>query len=258
MSEEYEVDGLTRRRFFALSGAVGAGTLLAGAGPPGQGWAQSPPAGCGLEKDTDTLWQIAQRCVATPSTCLMTTANYALVDGNPQNTHNYLLVPTKRRQGIECSLIWQPQEWNYWQSAWQHATTAGPTRVQYPAIGLGVNSVHGRRFNQLHIHMAGILPQVQKDLKDNEKKITKDPSKWKDAIVKVGAYNYRVLHLDSLSQNLFALAKNNLVPKAMGDQTMLVTKRDAGGFYILDSQHDNIPGGLTGGTKTCDFLLAYS
>lgn len=38
---------------------------------------------------------------------------------------------------------------------------------------------------------------------------------------------------------------------------MLVMKRDAGGFYVLDSQHDNIQGGLTGGTATCDNLLDY-
>jgi hypothetical protein len=38
---------------------------------------------------------------------------------------------------------------------------------------------------------------------------------------------------------------------------MLVTKRDAGGFYVLDSQHDNVHGGLTGGTASCDDLLVY-
>jgi CDP-diacylglycerol pyrophosphatase len=255
MSEQYEVDRLTRRRFLALSGAVGAGAVLAGAGPVGEGWAQPLPPGCGNEMDTDPLWVKVKGC---PATCLTTAADFVVVNGDPANTHNYLLLPKKRRQGIECSLIWQTQEWNYWRSAWQEATKAGsPSRVQYPAIGLGVNSVNKRKFKQLHIHMAGIQSQVQKDLKANEGSITKDPKNWKDTRVKVMAYNYRVLHVDDLNQNLFALAESNVARTNMGEQTMLVTKRDAGGFYVLDSQMQNVPGGFSGGTGTCDHLLVY-
>lgn len=68
---------------------------------------------------------------------------------------------------------------------------------EVPAVGLGVNSMTARHLDQLHIHMAGIQPQVQADLKKNEKSITRDPTKWKQSIVQVGAYKYRVLHLDN-------------------------------------------------------------
>ncbi|GAA3097307.1 hypothetical protein GCM10010464_71010 [Pseudonocardia yunnanensis] len=252
MSED-EAERLTRRRFIALSGAAGAGALLAG-GPAENAWAQSLLADCGGLNDTDYLWVSAKECAAGTKKCLFTAKDYALVKGartTGPTTNNNLLVPTARRQGIECPLIWQPQEWNYWKSAWEHALS-GPTKVvNHANIGLGINSVAARQQKQLHIHIAGMQPVVQAELKKADASITTDPTKWDASRVTIQGVKYRVLRRNDLNANLFKLAVDNVAKNNMSEQTMLVTNRDAGGFYILNSQR----GGNLMGTDACDPLL---
>jgi CDP-diacylglycerol pyrophosphatase len=266
---------LSRRQFVGYSGTVGAAALAGVRLAPGH----CPPKGgqadlCGSTSDTGPrfyLWERAMACTKAPaqSDCLVTTSNFVVLPGDPQNSHDFLLVPTKRIKGIECPKLWTTyKDINYWDYAWSEATRhGGKGQVTYVVmgvnyIGLGVNSAGARRQDQLHIHMAGFRPGQSKAINALAAKITKKPSDWPHSVIEVGGYLYRALHVPDLSQNAFVLLYDNVVKplKAdMGNQTLLVTNSDKGGFCILNSEgalkDPAYPG--RGGTSTCDFLLVY-
>lgn len=211
-------NGMPRRQFVALSGALGAGALLAGAAggasaaacpPPGSGGTpgcpcptEPPPPGgpspcppaqmqplCGSPADTDPLWQDVQYCtqgIVPPSghkaDCLKTAPNYVVLHGEPVSTHNYLTVPACRITGIECPFLLNPNVANYWHEAWENARRGGDVPVQYRYIGLGINSQSARRLNQLHIHMAGVRDSTQLRLQalDAAGRVATHPSQWRD------------------------------------------------------------------------------
>ncbi len=289
--------GLPRRQFVRLSGAAGTAALLAGTGAgkdpaaatrspwcgPGPGGAAPcpPPSAsalCGNPKDTGGrfyLWDEVQVAEGTkpsppPDTSLLTTANYVILRGAPGADHDFLLVPSCRISGIECPFIWGSTAYKgYWYDAWEQAQPGGAAPVKYPSIGLGINSVHERQQDQLHIHMAGILSRVQHQLNtlENDHKITSDRKKWPAQIVPVegldekgkpATRHYRavIFSTSELKENLFR-ALGEYVPAAAknkADQMLVVTPRSGGGFYVLNSD----PGLTGGGTGTADFLLVYA
>jgi CDP-diacylglycerol pyrophosphatase len=280
VSADQEADYLRRRQFVRLAGVAGAAAVVAGVVPAatdGAAAACGQADLCGNASDTSPeLWRTAKSCgkayrsgMPMPPECHGTTATYVVLKGRPSTDHNFLLVPTRRVKGIECPYIWSASAPNYWLHAWGQAQPGGAGPVKYPAgIGLGINSAQARQQDQLHIHMAGILSDVQGQL-GAAKNITADPKKWADSIVSVkgiegGKTNhryYRALHAATLDHNLFALLRDNVpaAKKDMSTQTIIVTKRSAGGFYVLNSDP-----GLTGpvhgqgGTGTCDYLLVYT
>ncbi|GGZ47706.1 CDP-diacylglycerol diphosphatase [Streptomyces subrutilus] len=301
-------NGMPRRHFVALSGALGAGALLAGAEgsasaatgpvsvpvdpsccpcpadppPPGAGQSPCPPAQlqplCGRPTDNDPLWQDVQYCtrgIVPPSglkpNCLKTTSNYVVLHGKPETQHNYLLVPSCRITGIECPFLVTSGVANYWHEAWENARSGGDVPVQYPNIGLGINSVSARQLNQLHIHMAGVRESTQRRLQDLEAsgRVAPQPSQWGDPQYQAavtgtqgsGDRTYRVLRLNGLTQNLFALLDRYVVRRFgldMAGQTLIVVPKVTsagftGVFYVLNSDAS-----LHDGTVTCDRLLVYS
>lgn len=304
MNDHKDSNEVSRRQFVALSGTVGAAALLAGAGaagsaaaavgpvrdepltgscptPPPGGASPCPPAQlqslCGSPTDNDPLWNDVRYCTQgtipplpqRPPDCLRTTANYVVLHGRPENTHNYLLVPSCRITGIECPFISTSGAQNYWNDAWDNARSGGNVPVQYPNIGLGINSQKARRFNQLHIHMAGVRPSTQARLQDLEKmgRMATQPSQWADPTNRAaisgstGDRTYRILKLPNLGQNLFTLLSQNVVTPTpgltMAGQTLIVVPKMtaagfAGTFYVLNSDTS-----FHGGTSTCDYLLEY-
>ncbi|WP_420082084.1 CDP-diacylglycerol diphosphatase [Streptomyces sp. JL4002] len=301
-----KANDMPRRQFVALSGALGAGALLTGAGgrasaatgagpgaaaccpcptdpnPPGGGQSPCPPNHmqglCGSPADTDPLWQDVQYCtqgIVPPSgqrpNCLKTTQNYVVLHGRPQNQHNYLLVPSCRITGIECPFLVTSGVANYWHEAWENARSGGDVPVQYPYIGLGVNSQTARRLNQLHIHMAGIRDSTQARLQALEAsgRVAPQPAVWGDAQYQApvtgtqgsGDRTYRILRLDSLTENLFELLYVHVVRRFsldMAGQTLIVVPKapqtgPTRTFYVLNSDSS-----LHDGTNTCDHLLVYT
>ena len=138
----------------------------------------------------------------------------------------------------------------------------------YPNIGLGINSQHARKFNQMHIHMAGVRDSTQNRLQELEStsRIATDPRDWPqyaEPITGAGGqdHTYRVLRLTSLRPNLFELLDQNVVRPlglAMAQQTLIVVPKKTtagyvGTFYILNSDKKS----LHDGTETCDHLLVY-
>jgi CDP-diacylglycerol pyrophosphatase len=280
MSDEQAENELRRRRFVKLSGAVGAAAILT-AGCSGYGASlaeanQVDPCGSTDDKGKrDELWIKAQECekdrkMGNPPSngCMGTTSSYVVLNGASHPVkHNFLLVPTRRVKGIECPYIWSTNAPNYWKDAWDQAKKGGAGWVNYkPGTALGVNSANVRMQDQLHIHMAGLLSGVPRQL--DQLTITGKPNDWANSVVSVKGLDmgkpdsryYRALHVANLDQNLFALLRDN-VPDAkanMLDQMMFVTSRSAGGFYILNSDpHLTGPVHGEGGTGTCDSLLVY-
>jgi CDP-diacylglycerol pyrophosphatase len=279
VSADQEPDYLRRRQFVKFAGVAGAATVVAGVVPAATDSAAAACGQadlCGNPNDTSPeLWRTAKSCGQAhrsgkpiPPECHGTTDTYVVLRGGPSD-HNFLLVPTRRVKGIECPYIWSASAPNYWLHAWEQAQPGGAGPVKYKAgIGLGINSAQARQQDQLHIHMAGILSDVQGQL-GAAKNITADPKKWADSIVSVKGFEggkanhryYRVLHAATLDHNLFALLRDNVpaAKKDMSKQTIIVTKRAAGGFYVLNSDP-----GLTGpvhgqgGTGTCDYLLVFA
>ncbi|MFB6514293.1 CDP-diacylglycerol diphosphatase [Streptomyces virginiae] len=249
--------------------------------PPGGGQSPCPPPQmqnlCGSPADTDPLWQDVQYCtqgIVPPSgqrpVCLKTTPNYVVLHGKPESPHNYLLLPSCRIRGIECPFLVSPNAANYWHEAWETGRSGGDVPVQYANIGLGINSVSARRLHQMHIHMAGVLPSTQRRLQDLEAagRVAPQPSQWRapqyQALITSadgsGDRTYRILRLDALTQNLFALLNQNVVRPLgldMAGQTLIVVPRMTAtgfdrSFYILNSDSS-----LPSGTNTCDRLLVY-
>ncbi|ANP56334.1 CDP-diacylglycerol diphosphatase [Streptomyces griseochromogenes] len=224
------------------------------------------------------MWNDVQYCThgKTPPSpqpkpdCLKTAPNYVVLHGKPENTHDYLLSPSCRITGIECPFLETSEAANYWNDAWENARRGGGVPVVYPNIGLGMNSQAARRFNQMHIHMAGIRESTQKRLQglETEGRVAAQPSQWNEPHYQVaisgpqgqGDRTYRALMLPSLGQNLFALLDRYVVAPSgleMAKQTLIVVPKMtaagfAGTFYVLNSDES-----LHDGTNTCDYLLVY-
>lgn len=306
MNDQQNANDVPRRQFVALSSAIGAAALLTGAAamggtataanggsagptpdtcpttpPPPGGASPCPPAQlqglCGRPTDNDALWHDVQYCtngtVPPPPQpkpdCLKMTPNYVVLHGKPETTHNYLLLPTCRITGIECPFLETSGVANYWHEAWENARSGGSVPVQYPNIGLGINSQGARRFDQLHIHMAGVRASTQRRLQELETqgRMATSPSQWaatgNQAAVtgSAGDRVYRILRLPNLRDNLFNLLYTNVVRPnslSMANQTLIVVPKItatgfANAFYVLNSDasvHD--------GTSTCDYLLVYN
>src|SRR5271165_1536059 len=116
--------GLPRRQFVRLSGVAGTAAILAGtrAGKNPAAATHSPPCGnqppgtgdcpppkdymmCGDPTDTGSrleLWAEVQLCEQKNPHCtsLLTTPNWVILHGDPENDHDFLLVPSCRITGI--------------------------------------------------------------------------------------------------------------------------------------------------------------
>ncbi|MGW2208723.1 CDP-diacylglycerol diphosphatase [Streptomyces sp. NPDC001781] len=306
MNDQQNANEVPRRKFVALSSAIGAATVLTGAAamsggtaaaasgveagptpdscpttPPPGGSSSCPPTSlqgiCGRPTDNDPLWNDVQYCTSgivppppqPKPDCLKMTSDYVVLRGKPETTHNYLLSPACRVTGIECPFLVTSGPPNYWNEAWQNARSGGDVPVQYPNIGLGINSQGARRFDQMHIHMAGVRASTQRRLQDLESqgRMATSPAQWANPANQApitgstGDRVYRILRLPNLRDNLFNLLYTNVVRPnslSMADQTIIVVPKMtatgfAGAFYVLNSDtsiHD--------GTSTCDYLLVYS
>ncbi|MEU8273434.1 CDP-diacylglycerol diphosphatase [Microbispora bryophytorum] len=283
-----EASELTRRRFIHFSGLAGT-SVLAGAGvlagaqhalaEPSSPLAKGPdPKECGKTTDSDSLWQRSQKCHSNNS-CLQNHPDYVVMGGakSKKKYANYILVPTERISGIECSWICGSSAPNYWRAADFYATKP-PTVVPAP-VALGINSKQARDFNQLHIHMARARWESWNDLAAQDNLAARTVANWADSRVSVRGFSeklgiiphtYRVLIWPGFNHNnLFAMLRTMLV-RALGHggttakaqaimqyQTLIVIPRPAGGYYIVNSdkavRDPNNPKLV--GTDTCDPLL---
>ncbi|MFJ9968612.1 CDP-diacylglycerol diphosphatase [Streptomyces avermitilis] len=218
----------------------------------------APP--CGELKDGDQyfLWTEVKKFVPCDG------HRSVVARGSAGSDKHYLLVPTDRVTGIECECI--QGGYDYWQEARRLIPFLfrPPSPVNPEQIGLGINSLHNRQQEQLHIHIAQFLPAAQLTLRNNESNIPYNAwNEWTNgkAVVPIITKEdstkyrqYRVIRTDQNTSNLnlFAALKQ-YVNHNMADQTLILIPRVGGGWYVLNSEPD-----LGGGTGTCDHLLLYT
>jgi CDP-diacylglycerol pyrophosphatase len=220
---------------------------------------------CGAITDTDSLWQLVQKCENGTATCTAMDTSHG--KKHPQwiltkehQAHNYTLIAGQRTTGIECSTISQSNAPDYWAFALQEARQYLPQKLN--TLGMAINSQSARHYDQLHIHLSCIESNVQSALTKDDKNIPRNPQKWKTHILALGspAHQYRVLQLQTLTynhQNLFMLLQNMVGAAAMPDQTLIVAARPqamGGGYYILNSANPD-PGLQKQGTGLGESLL---
>ncbi|WP_328709540.1 CDP-diacylglycerol diphosphatase [Microbispora hainanensis] len=198
MHENDEASELTRRRFIQFSSMAGA-TILTGASIlAGAGHALSAPSptcgpdpdenDCGNPHSKEPLWTKSQDCFKK-GTCLQNHPDFVVMKGNPSKKKyvNYLLIPTKRINGIECPWICCSAAPNYWSAA-DYCATQQPTEVPAP-VGLGINSRPARQLDQLHIHMARARPESYNDLVAQDKLAARTVENWADTRVSITGYS---------------------------------------------------------------------
>jgi len=125
--------------------------------------------------DRQALWQVVQACVAdfklttTPFPCLAVNLFGGEESGDvvlrPPLTHDMILSPTRRVVGIEDPFLRSPDAPNYFDAAWRARsllTDAAGRPPNRDAVALVVNSAIVRTQDQLHIHVACLLPAVQR------------------------------------------------------------------------------------------------
>jgi CDP-diacylglycerol pyrophosphatase len=87
---------------------------------------------------------------------------YAVLKDRCGPTH-YLVIPTRRRVGVESPELMRADEPNYFALAWARRTlsmAAAPDPADAD-VGLAINSRYGRSQAQLHIHIDRLAPEVR-------------------------------------------------------------------------------------------------
>jgi CDP-diacylglycerol pyrophosphatase len=148
--------------------------------------------------------------------------------------------------GIEDKQIFAPPVADFWNYAWQQAQFL----EKKPAadIGLAINSVRGRTQNQLHIHIACVLPAVARTLADNTGRIGSSPATPIKLVLPPAGHSYRVIKVSAgLSGGDSPFNLVAAMPGAgddMGAQSIAVIgSTTPGTYYVLDTSGQDASAG---------------
>jgi CDP-diacylglycerol pyrophosphatase len=228
------------------SGLMGVGVPAAGTSP----WTAhadpepnfDPPHDCGHYDDPITprleLWKdIKGATPLNPRPFIFVKESWGLKDGNrPNETYkwNLLAIPRARVTGVECADTWGPKAFNLWKPAWDEAVSRFKG-VDTMHLMLGINSLPGRRQDQLHIHLTGLQSQARKEL-DATKGIPTDLSKWNTSIFPLVGKAFRIVRVNDLNANVFKLVHDNITQNDAFEQSIAVVAAPGNGFYIINTQ----------------------
>ncbi len=226
--------------------------LLAWGGHIGQAAAQpagtpasaaAPVAACDVAPPPNSLWSLAQCCAASlasdPGCRRYDAADKYIIlkDNSPRKPAAYLIIPTLRVTGIDDPQIFAPPVVDFWQYGWQQAQVF----IKQPAAntGLAINSVRGRTQNQLHIHIACVLPAVAHTLLSHAGEIGPDPLHPLALALAPAGHLYRVITATALAGAASPFWLVAAMPDAaarMGNQSIAVVgSTTPGRFYVLDT-----------------------
>jgi CDP-diacylglycerol pyrophosphatase len=189
-----------------------------------------------LVPNPNALWQIvSEKCVpearsgAGNNACAKVDLSEGYVifkdrDGIGQ----YLLIPTKRIEGIESPDLVEIDAHNYWRDAWEargYVEQAIRSKLKREDIGLAINSASGRSQNQLHIHIDCMRPDVAAALAAQRTAIGEH---WAELPVALSQHRYHALLItDGTLQETdpFQVLYRELRSRgeSMADQTLLLT-----------------------------------
>lgn len=139
--------------------------------------------------------------------------------------------------GIEDKHIFSPPVLDFWEYGWRQAKLF----VKKPAedIGLAINSQRARSQNQLHIHIACVLPAVARTLASHAAAIGPNPAAAVQLTMAPANHVYRVIKVDKLAGADSPFTLVAAVPDAavqMADQSIAVIGSAAPNVYfVLDT-----------------------
>ena len=242
---------MLRRPVLALAGAL---YLIVPLGP-GPARAQALPdtapaapgkAGpaCVVAPRPNSLWSLAQCCsrdLASDPGCRYYSADHDFIilkDHSPKKPAAYLIIPTMKVTGIEDPQIFRSPVVDFWQYGWREAQRL----VARPSVdtALAINSAVGRTQNQLHIHIACVLPEVADALAGNAAKIGSDPTAPLGLRLGPFDHHYRVIATTGLAggDSPFSLAA--AMPDAAPDMARVsiavVGSATLGAYYVLETR----------------------
>ncbi len=252
---------LLRAGLAALAITLGCTPLLPLAGqsaaaqqPPAVSQSTAPESGaptCVVAPGPNSLWSLAQCCsrnLQSNRGCRAydATDEYIILkDNSPTKPAAYLIIPTIPVTGMEDKQIFSPPVLDFWEYGWQQAKLL----VKKPAedVGLAINSQRGRSQNQLHIHIACVLPAVARTLDSHAAAIGPDPAAALRLALAPANHVYRIIKVDKLgghdSPFTLVAAMPNAAPQ-MADQSIAVIGSAAPNtYFVLDaSANDANPG----------------
>jgi CDP-diacylglycerol pyrophosphatase len=158
------------------------------------------------------------------------------------NATHVIVVPATRLSGIESPALQSENAPNYWEGAWdarRFVEEGARRQLSRDKIGMAINSAVSRSQDQLHIHVACIVPAVAEFLRRHQAEIREA---WSPLRSKLAGHRFSAMKVEaeSLAQvNPFKLlARGVALGKfSKGNQTLGVvgaTFRDGkSGFYLL-------------------------
>lgn len=282
-------DRSVRKTFVAIAIGAVVGATAVGVGSAPMASAAPPPAGCGHYSDAVAgnppntrikLWERVKdaKKSATPDT----RGNIRVVQPEKQNPKLYsirsggdhpgfgddfLLVPTNRIQGIECSYLWDGSQLNFWRYAWKEGTTTVYKNPNKP-LAIGVNSADARGQDQLHLHMAQANPATVTALKAIKKPET-NLNRWaaptSNVVLPVNDYKnkkrtdavFRVVKYTGQMPNLVKVLHTQ-VQSDIPHQCIAVIASGAPNTYYLLNSTPALKSGNDRGTGLCDYVYGWN
>ncbi len=160
-------------------------------------------AACLVAPRPNSLWSLAQCCSrnlrSDPDCRYYSAADEYIIlkDNSRAKPAAYLIIPTVRVTGIEDKQIFTAPIVDFWEYGWQQAQRV--VNRSAADTGLAINSMRGRTQNQLHIHIACVLPAVAQTLASNTLKIGTDPTTAVRLALGPSNHVYRVIEATGLA-----------------------------------------------------------
>ncbi|HWG06308.1 MAG TPA: CDP-diacylglycerol diphosphatase, partial [Beijerinckiaceae bacterium] len=178
----------------------------------------------------------------------------------------FLLIPTRRLEGIESPELLAADTPNYWEDAWKarhFVAAAAQAPLTRDDLGLAINSRFARSQSQLHIHLDCVKPRVKQALSQHAAEIGEA---WAPLEIGPSGTHYLARRLDGeeLSADPFhALAEGVAGARDHMDRETLVvigaTYGDGSpGFYLLSDQTDPTTGDRASGEQLLDHSCALA
>jgi len=179
----------------------------------------------------------------------------------PSSMTHIIVVPTTRISGIESPALLRKNAPNYWEAAWdarRFVEEGAHRQLPRDKIGMAINSEASRSQDQLHIHVACIVPKVAEFLRHHHAQIYKT---W--SLLRPSLLGHRFAAMKVESQNLAHVDPFKLLARglpshkfSMGNQTLAVIGATFGGgrtgFYLLTNDPSALPGNIVGAEALLD------
>ncbi|WMI97577.1 CDP-diacylglycerol diphosphatase [Pseudomonas chlororaphis subsp. aurantiaca] len=153
--------------------------------------------------DSNALWKIvSQQCVPnqqqnnTSAPCLKVDLQKGyIVFKDAKGPLHDLIIPTDKISGIESPILQTENAPSLFASAWENRKRL-ETELGHPIkdsfLSLAINSESGRSQNQLHIHIACLLPEVYQILQRHDQRIG---NTWKPLASTIKGHDYLAIKL---------------------------------------------------------------